>query len=420
MAASGLKVSESTLPKNVLKFNKTTRLINMAFDIMKYVDSASYGKNGKIEVKIGNFLDFPEINYLLILGIHSGKVIAGVIGYHKPQFSLIGDTVNTTSRVCSTGEKSKITISEEAMLETRSSDFYFIPKAALAKGKGNLANFQVERNVMTRGVLFRAKVNSALQTLKSRRLESEDKNKTQTNLLLKILNFLQTDNTRKPMNDIQIKIPKNFEESPENSPSIDAVKQQIQKELDKKNSKVLSEQARQDFTGRRRRTKKVLFDPISENEDWFYEKSIVNKLTPHGIFLKIPVNQTNLFFTYKRVLMSKNYREIKIIFIFFFFIYLIKTFVLISLRKLFENNLFFLIYRGGFSMVIIATVLTSHQFTKNRSIFFKKICSKFVMAFYFYGLTTPLIEIQNADIKEDFLVAFLELMIICLVYTNIS
>jgi len=53
MAASGLKVSESTLPKNVLKYNKTTRLINMGFDIMKYLESASYGKGGKIKVKIG-------------------------------------------------------------------------------------------------------------------------------------------------------------------------------------------------------------------------------------------------------------------------------------------------------------------------------------------------------------------------------
>lgn len=54
MAASGLKVSESTLPKNVLKFNKTTRLINMGFDILKYLESSSYGKGGKILVKIGN------------------------------------------------------------------------------------------------------------------------------------------------------------------------------------------------------------------------------------------------------------------------------------------------------------------------------------------------------------------------------
>lgn len=57
-------------------------------------------------------LDFIKLNKYegdnnqteIKIGIHTGRVIAGVIGHHKPQFSLIGDTVNHTSRVCSTGE----------------------------------------------------------------------------------------------------------------------------------------------------------------------------------------------------------------------------------------------------------------------------------------------------------------------------
>ena len=31
----------------------------------------------------------------------------------KPQFSLIGDTVNTTSRVCSTSKQGRVTVSEK-------------------------------------------------------------------------------------------------------------------------------------------------------------------------------------------------------------------------------------------------------------------------------------------------------------------
>ena len=50
----------------------------------------------------------------LKIGIHYGPVIAGVIGYHKPQFSLIGDTINTTSRICTTASEGTITLSEEA------------------------------------------------------------------------------------------------------------------------------------------------------------------------------------------------------------------------------------------------------------------------------------------------------------------
>lgn len=62
------------------------------------------------------------------IGVNTGKVIAGVIGYHKPQFSLIGDTVNTTSRVCSTGEDGKITISSEAFQKVRASELFFDPR----------------------------------------------------------------------------------------------------------------------------------------------------------------------------------------------------------------------------------------------------------------------------------------------------
>ena len=113
MLAGGIKASETDLPPNLLKINKTTRTINMAFDMMKFVDNITFGKNEKILIKIG---------------IHKGKVIAGVIGYHKPQFSLIGDTINTTSRVCSNGDPGAVTLSEEAMMEGKSSDLVFTKK----------------------------------------------------------------------------------------------------------------------------------------------------------------------------------------------------------------------------------------------------------------------------------------------------
>lgn len=51
---------------------------------------------------------------MIKIGVHRGQCIFGVLGYHKPQFSLIGDTVNTTSRHCTTGERGNIILSKDA------------------------------------------------------------------------------------------------------------------------------------------------------------------------------------------------------------------------------------------------------------------------------------------------------------------
>jgi len=46
------------------------KLINLAFGMQEYVKNVAWGKHGdKMRVKIG---------------IHFGRVMAGVIGYHKP------------------------------------------------------------------------------------------------------------------------------------------------------------------------------------------------------------------------------------------------------------------------------------------------------------------------------------------------
>lgn len=104
MACAGIKASEAEISKNILSVEKTKRVINAAFEMMHEVEA---------------------YNITLKIGVHRGRIIAGVIGYHKPQFSLIGDTVNTTSRLCSTGEDGQITISKNAYEALRFTEFFF-------------------------------------------------------------------------------------------------------------------------------------------------------------------------------------------------------------------------------------------------------------------------------------------------------
>lgn len=79
------------------------------------------------------------------LGIHTGPVVAGIVGVKKFQYDIWGDTVNTASRMESNGEAGKVNISQATFeLLKDDSQFSFESRGKIeAKGKGEMEMYFV-------------------------------------------------------------------------------------------------------------------------------------------------------------------------------------------------------------------------------------------------------------------------------------
>lgn len=125
MAAGGLPVPEDTSVKNTV----LAALEMQAFIVKQHQEKDARGEHA-FEMRVG---------------IHTGPVVAGIVGVKKFQYDIWGDTVNTASRIESNGEVGKVNISEATYNYLKDdSDFVFESRGKVkAKGKGEIEMYFV-------------------------------------------------------------------------------------------------------------------------------------------------------------------------------------------------------------------------------------------------------------------------------------
>jgi class 3 adenylate cyclase len=85
-----------------------------------------------------------EINWKIRIGLHSGKVVGGVVGVRKYIYDVFGDTINTTSRMESNSEPMRINVSETTWQLIRD-QFKFTARDPMEiKGKGRMKMYFLE------------------------------------------------------------------------------------------------------------------------------------------------------------------------------------------------------------------------------------------------------------------------------------
>lgn len=120
MAAGGLPVPSD---------QSVTNTILAALEMQAFITNRIQEKKGR-----------GEKGFEMRVGIHTGPVVAGIVGVKKFQYDVWGDTVNTASRMESNGSVGKVNISKSTYdLIKNDPQFAFEPRGKIfVKGKNEM------------------------------------------------------------------------------------------------------------------------------------------------------------------------------------------------------------------------------------------------------------------------------------------
>ena len=126
LAASGLPVSN---------FTHATDMVNVAIEIRNFMLERKKEKELK-----------GEIPFQIRIGIHTGPVVAGIVGVKKYAYDIWGDTVNVAARMEQNSEAGKVNMSGSTY-ELVKDKFNCVHRGKIqAKNKGEIDMYFVERN----------------------------------------------------------------------------------------------------------------------------------------------------------------------------------------------------------------------------------------------------------------------------------
>ena len=92
-------------------------------------------------------MQLPDHAFNIRIGIHSGSVVAGIVGVKKFAYDIWGDTVNTAARMEQNSESGKVNISQSTFELIKDKFACTYRGQITAKNKGELNMYFVDKEL---------------------------------------------------------------------------------------------------------------------------------------------------------------------------------------------------------------------------------------------------------------------------------